>query len=90
MALKRTGNGAYWGTRTIRILSNNGKTMFSQSKNTVCFKEFIVHDVLDVAQVPAGKYLLEVEFVTAKRTDINNSDLIQSTVVRESLPLTVP
>lgn len=90
MSLKRTGNGAYWGTRTIRLLSNSGKTVYTFTKNTVCFKEFVVHDVLDVAQVPPGRYVLDVEFATAKRSDIKDSDLIQSMVVRQSLPLTVP
>ena len=87
--LIRTGNASYWGTRTLRIIDQTGKILYTRSKNAAVYKSLNVLEPLTLSEMPRGSYKIELELATGKRTDIRKDDLLPSPVVRSSIPLVI-
>lgn len=87
--LTRTGNASYWGTRTLRIVDQLGKILYTASKNAVVYKSLNVIERLTQRGLPPGSYKIELELATGKRTDIRKEDLLTSPVIRGSIPLVI-
>jgi len=91
LKLTRTGNASFWGTRLIRILDASGKAVGpTVRKNVVVYKTLNVREVLDRKTVPPGRYTLDVELLTDKRTDLPRSSLVQSPPAHLAIPIIIP
>jgi hypothetical protein len=90
MFLQRTGNASYWGTRFYRLLDANRNVIGNWRRHTAVYKTMWIHDVFDLPVNASGSCTLEAEFVTEKRTDLNNADLVKSPAVRVSSNVVIP
>lgn len=86
--LTRTGNASFWGTRTMRIIDQAGKVLFTSSKNQVVYKTFNVMEKFTHGLAP-GSYKVEIELATGKRTDVRKDDLVAAPVFRSSIPMVI-
>ena len=90
MKLAKKGNASYWGLRVMRLINESGNVVRTLTRNVVVYKTLTMRDKIDRADIPSGMYSLEYEFVTGKRMDLANSDLVQSPPVRSSLSVIIP
>jgi len=90
MKLTKTGNASYWGSRIMRMISQNGTVVRASTRNVVVYKTLTLHDKLDRAGIASGVYLLEFEFITGKRNDFADRELVQSSPVRSSVSVVIP
>jgi len=90
MNLTKTGNAAYWGSAKFQVINDAGRVVYSNVRNTVVYKNFLLRELIDRKEIPSGRYTVAVEFSTGKRNDIENSSLIQAPVVRASAPFDLP
>ncbi len=89
MNVTRTGNAAFWGTRTIRVLNDNGTVVYTTKKDAVVYKSMLLRERISRAKLPPGNYSIETDFVSGSRQDIPNSQLIQAPPLRLTNPLLI-
>ncbi len=90
MNLSKTGNAAYWGSRTIRVIDKSGKTVLTKTKNTGVYTTLATLDRIGRGGILPGQYTVEVEFVTEKRMDVNKTKLVRSNPIHTSTTLIIP
>lgn len=88
--LARTGNCAYWGSRTTKIISKQGRVVHTFTKNVGVYKTITLIDRISRADIPSGEYTIEVEFLTQKRTDVSVGKLVQARPLRATTAVVVP
>jgi len=86
----KTGNAAYWGSRTVRVLDKSGKVVQRFTHNTGVFKNITLLDQIDRKSLAPGDYTVTLEFVTEGRTDIPRTSLVHANPVRISTTFTIP
>lgn len=79
--LTRTGNSPYLGSKNIRVYNASNELVHESSHNSAIYFDAIRKVDLPRENFPAGNYRLELLFETS-RSDISQSDLIQSAPVR--------
>lgn len=75
--LQREGNAPFLGSITAQLKDKSGNTVAQTQTSTTAYFDVIRRIDLNVADVPAGTYNLELSFETS-RTDMAADDLIQA------------
>jgi len=88
--LARTGNAAFWGSRSIRVYDKSGKMVFSFKKNAGVYKTLTLVDHISRTGLTAGEYTVSVEFLTEGRTDVPKQNLIRADPIRASVSFVMP
>jgi P pilus assembly chaperone PapD len=74
----RTGNAAYWGSATARILDKGGSILASATRKVAVYKNYTVRLRISRDKIPAGDYTLDVRLETGNRGDIADARLIKA------------
>lgn len=86
----RTGNAAFWGSRTLQLLDNTGTSVYKVTRNAGVYKRMKFIDHISRSAVPAGEYTLSVVFSSEGRSDVTKRDLIKAAPVRSAVSVTIP
>ena len=86
--LKRTGNSPFLGTVTTSILNSGKQTVRDSYVSTSIYFDGIHRQVLDISDLPAGNYTIQVKFESS-RSDVSSNDIIPMETVTESIPYTI-
>jgi len=88
--ISRTGNAAFWGSRTLELRDKAGNVVSKVTRNSGVYKKITSVDHINRSTIPAGEYTLSVLFASEGRTDIPKKQLLQTQQVRASTSLTIP
>jgi hypothetical protein len=88
--LFRTGNAAFWGSRTFQLNDRSGKSWLSWTHNTGVYKTITLVDTFNRTSFPPGEYVLVARYHSDGRTDIPPHDLLRALPVEISVPVTIP
>jgi hypothetical protein len=88
--LSRTGNAAFWGSRTLRVFDKSGKLVYSLLKNAGVYKTLTLVDHISKTGLSAGEYSVSVEFLTEGRTDVPKQNLIRTNPIRAATSFVMP
>jgi hypothetical protein len=88
--LFRTGNAAFWGSRTILLNDQSGKNWITWTHNTGVYKDITLVDKFNRVSIPSGEYTLVYRLHSDGRTDVPPKDLLKIAPVEISVPVHIP
>ena len=75
--LQRTGNAPFFGTMSAKLKDDHSRVVAEVQNTTTAYFDVIRRMELDIDNVQAGNYTLELSF-ESRRNDMQAGDLIQS------------
>ena len=88
--LFRTGNAAFWGSRTFTLTDRSGKNWLTWSHNTGVYKSLKIYDTFNRTSFPPGEYTLTARYHSDGRGDIPPHDVLRCIPVELSIPVRIP
>jgi hypothetical protein len=87
--VKKTGNAAYWGTLTLRLIDKKNEVVLRSTKSIVAYQDYTFVTHFDSVNVPRGEYTAQV-MVDTKRLDVSASKLVQAKNIEKVFTFIVP
>ncbi|HLF15664.1 MAG TPA: hypothetical protein VI932_12335 [Bacteroidota bacterium] len=87
--LSRLGNASFWGTMHIFLRDESGRVMTTHDQHIAIFRDLVYPVTMDVANVPPGSYILELN-VDNVRPGVPAQNRLKSDPVRFTYQLTIP
>jgi hypothetical protein len=82
--IRKSGNAAYWGSLSLRLIDAARNVVYKTDKNIVAYRDYQYTVKVDSLSVPRGEYTLQIVAKT-KRMDIANNQLVQATDVERTM-----
>ena len=86
----RTGNAAYWGSVTVRLVNRNGVVVKSRQKDVAVYRTYVVKVDLERENIPPGDYRVDVKFETNSRKDVADTKLVQAAPIIMRTDVSLP
>jgi hypothetical protein len=86
--LQPQGNAPFIGSMFASLKDNKGKILAESQSTTTAYFDVIRNIMIDLKNVPAGSYTLELSFET-RRNDMSAADLVQAPRVVHETPITI-
>jgi len=73
----RTGNAAYWGSATARLLDKNGGVVSTATRKIAIYRTYTVKILLDREKISSGDYTIDIRLETGNRGDVPDNRLVK-------------